>query len=457
MAISVKFLLRGIFWSFGSFGVDQALRLVTNIILARLLAPDVFGIMLIVNSVRVGIELISDIGLGQNIVYQDTDDPDFYDTAWTLQTIRGALIWLVICIVALPVSLFYHAPILGILLPIVGLTSLIGGFSSISTTLLQKRMQIARLNTFEILTASLGSSALLIFAYFTPTIWAIVFGIMFTSIIGTAGTYFLIPNLKHRFVISKKYLGEILHFGKWIFVSSLVFFLSTNFDRLYLAKIVTLEVVGVYGIARSLSEALGQMVQRFGAHVLFPFIASHSDLPRAELRAQLRRVRGRSLAVAAFGFSIIAATADLPIRILYDQRYQAASWMLPVLIIGSWFSVLTYINEATLLGLGRPAYVAGANSAKFIFLLVGLPLGISIFGLFGGVLVVVMSELFRYLPVLVGQRREQFSFGMQDFFLTVAVFLLMTVWEVVRWRAGYGNSFETLPTEVVQLFVSFLR
>ena len=35
------------------------------------------------------------------------------------------------------------------------------------------------------------------------------------------------------------------------------------------------------------------------------------------------------LVVAGIGFSLLAAMADLPIRILYDQRYQAAEWMLP--------------------------------------------------------------------------------------------------------------------------------
>jgi O-antigen/teichoic acid export membrane protein len=80
---------------------------------------------------------------------------------------------------------------------------------------------------------------------------------------------------------------EILNFGKWIFVSSVVYFLSVNFDKLYLGGVVPLNMLGVYGIARAISDLLGNLVARLGNYVLFPFIVSHSQMPRADLRAQL--------------------------------------------------------------------------------------------------------------------------------------------------------------------------
>src|SRR5690348_2689823 len=94
MKVSIGLLLRNAFWTVGSFGLGQVLRLVMNIILARLLAPELFGIMLIVNSLRSGIELMSDVGIGQNVIYhKDGNEPEFYNTAWTLQFIRGVLLW----------------------------------------------------------------------------------------------------------------------------------------------------------------------------------------------------------------------------------------------------------------------------------------------------------------------------------------------------------------------------
>jgi len=63
--------------------------------------------------------------------------------------------------------------------------------------------------------------------------------------------------------------------------------------------------------------------------------------------------------MTALGLSLFAATVDLLIGLLYDQRYQAARWMGPILIAGAWFSIICNLNESTLVGLGKPSYGAG--------------------------------------------------------------------------------------------------
>jgi len=453
MTVSINRLLRNAVWTVGSFGLSQGLRLVMNIILARLLAPELFGIMVIVNSLRTGIELLSDVGIGQNVIYhKDGNDPEFYNTAWTLQLIRGIVLWPVAAALAFPIAAFYQIPVLLYIIPITALSTVLGGATSISRVLLQKRMQLGRLNAFEAIIAIISFVAYLLFAYLTPTIWSLVWGGVFGSLAAAAGSYLLIPGIKQTFSLSKKYTREILNFGKWIFISSIVYFLSTNFDRLYLAKVVPLEVLGVYGIARSISEMINIIVLRLGNYVLFPLIAQHAHRPRAELRAELISIRAKFLFMAALGLSLLAAVADLPIKILYDQRYEAATWMLPVLVLGAWFSILANINEATLLGLGKPSYSAVANASKFAALLIGLPLGVKSFGLIGGIFVVGLADLPRYIPILIGQRSQNFSFGMQDLFATAGVCVLVVFWGTLRWAAGFGTSFENLHMSAARLF-----
>ena len=94
MKISRFAVLKGVGWTVGAYGVGQLVRLLTNVVLARLLAPELFGIMVIVNSLRTGVDLISDVGIGQNIVQnKNADKADFYNTAWSLQLVRGLLLW----------------------------------------------------------------------------------------------------------------------------------------------------------------------------------------------------------------------------------------------------------------------------------------------------------------------------------------------------------------------------
>jgi O-antigen/teichoic acid export membrane protein len=193
---------------------------------------------------------------------------------------------------------------------------------------------------------------------------------------------------------------------------------------------------------------VGLVVLRIGNQLIFPLIASHSQTPRDDLRGQLAPVRLRLFPIVIAVFSLFVATADIPIKLLYDARYQAASWMLPVLIIGSWFSILTYLNESTLLGLARPSYSAAANGLKFLFLVVGLPVSLGMHGLVGCIVVIIFADLVRYIPIFIGQKKENFSFGKQDLSFTLTAFFLIGLCEWLRWIAGFGTSFDSFPIEM---------
>ena len=443
---SFRLLMSGTFWTVGAFAISQALRFLQSVVLARILSPDIFGLLTIVGSLNTGIQLMSDVGIGKSIVYhKEANDPDFYRTAWTIQAIRSVVLWLVALAIAIPASVFYGFPILMAVIPLTAFSFILIGFSSISVHLLQKRLQFAKLNIFNTLNSFIGTVSAVGLAVFTPTIWAPVFSGLIASSAYLIGSYFLISDVRVRFQISKHHASQLSQFGRWIFLSSFVFFLSTNYDRLFMAGTVPLQLLGVYGIARNISELLSSLFQSLGNGVVFPFIASNSDLPRSDFRNRLAKVRGRFLLLAALGLSIFVASADLAVMLLYDQRYHAAAWMLPVLMIGTWFSILANTNEATLLGLGKASYTATSNTLKFLVLLVGLPLGIKAFGLMGGVFVVVVSELFRYLPMVYGLKRERFSFVRQDLLLTMSAFLMIVVLNYLRWESGFGTSFDTLP------------
>ena len=219
--------------------------------------------------------------------------------------------------------------------------------------LAQKRVQFVRLNLFEMSLEFLAVVVNIAAALISPTIWALIFGGVVAAAARMFGSYFLVPGIRHRFYISRLYLEEIFRFSRWIFLSSIVFFLSMNFDSLYLGKAGPLKLLGVYGIARALSQQIVTLVGRLNNTFVFPFIASSSEKPRNELRRQVMPIRAVFLLLTAAGLSLIAVGGDLLVAVLYDQRYQAAGVMLPLFIVGAWFSILCTVNKSILLGLGN--------------------------------------------------------------------------------------------------------
>jgi O-antigen/teichoic acid export membrane protein len=186
-------------------------------------------------------------------------------------------------------------------------------------------------------------------------------------------------------------------------------------------------------------------IARLCSIVVFPLVAAEAAKPRTQLRADLAPVRLAFVMICAFCLSIFVTLGDFIIAAMYDHRYQAAGWMLPVLVTGLWFSILASLNESILIGVGRPKYTTVASSSKLLLILVGLPLATTWYGISGAVGIIAFGDLPRYCAILFGQRRLQLSFLRQDAIATVAFFALILLWEYVRLHFHLGTSFDNIP------------
>jgi O-antigen/teichoic acid export membrane protein len=416
-------------WTTGSFALVQLLRLANNVILARLLAPPLFGLMLIVNSIRTGVELLSDVGINQNIISNRKGSaPDFYDTAWTIQVIRGIALAVLCFTLAGPFARFFEKPELAAILPVFALTFVFTGFHSASGALLQKQKLVGRISAFEVGLTVIAVLIQIGLALITPTIWALILGTIITGACAMVSSYLIMPGLRHRFMIDRESAREILVFGKWIFLSSIIYFFAMNFDRLYFAKQITLTLLGVYAIARSLADMLSQFAVRSSNMVLFPTVAAMEASP-AEVRTKLLRARRTMMLLVACGLACFVAVSDVAVLLLYDARYSEAALLLPLLLLGVWISILATVNDSVLLGTAKPVFPAIAQGAKLLTFIVGVPLAFHYSGLIAAIVVLNAGEVVRYVVLWAFSRKQHLGFGRDDLALTL-VFLVGVV--VVR-------------------------
>ena len=431
-------------WATGSFGLIQILRFANNVILARLLSPPLFGLMLIVNSIRTGIELISDVGINQNIVSNKAGHtPDFYDTAWTLKVLRGVALGAIFFLSSQLFADFFEQPDLALIMPVVALIFVFMGFQSTSAALLQKKKTIGRSTSAEVVVATISLVVHVALALVTPTIWALVLGSVITSAVALVASYIVIPGARHRFMIDRTSAREIFVFGKWIFLSSIIYFLAMNFDRLYFAKLITLTELGIYSIARSLADMLSNLVIRSSNMVLFPSVAG-MQATAPELRARLLHARRMVLALVAIGLGCFVAVSDVAVNLLYDHRYAAAGTILPVLLLGIWLAILCVVNDSILLGTGKPAYTTGANAAKLATLVIGIPIAFHYWGLLGAVLILNVGEAVRYVVLWAFGRRQHLGFGRDDMALTILFLITITFARELLFSIGATGDIASL-------------
>lgn len=166
----------GSLWTIAGYGTSQLLRFGSNLVLAKLLFPQAFGLMAIVNGVMQGLVMLSDVGIGQSIIrHTRRDDPAFYNTAWTLQIIRGMLLTLIGLSLAWPVGQFYD-PFLTRFIAVVSLTTLISGFNSTKIFTANRDMQLARITILDLSTQVIAICVTVGLAWYYHSIWSLVIG-----------------------------------------------------------------------------------------------------------------------------------------------------------------------------------------------------------------------------------------------------------------------------------------
>ena len=438
-----KLAVRGAAWTFIGYGFSQSLRFGSNLILTRLLVPELFGLMALVNVFITGLNLFSDIGIRPSIIQNKRgDDPDFLNTAWTIQVIRGFGLWLGCLLITLPVAKFYGEPRLLWLIPIVGLNTIISGFNSTSLASLSRHMDVGKLVRFELGVQIISLSVLIVWAWLSPTIWALVGGNLVSIFIKVLWSHRLNPETFNRFAWDKEAINEIFSFGRWIFVSTAMAFLAAQTDRLILGKLFTLEMLGIYTIAFTLSDIPRQIVQKIGMSVIFPLVSRRASLPRKELRVKIKKQRWRILIGLAVIVATIAGFGDLLILALYDERYANAAWMLPLLALGIWPVVLSETLGRCLNAIGKPVYGAWGNLFRFLFIFIGLPLAFSQFGILGSVIIVALNDLPTYGVVTYGLWREGLLCIKQD--IQVTAIFIGFIALVLTSRSILGFEFPTV-------------
>jgi O-antigen/teichoic acid export membrane protein len=440
-----KLAIRATIWTITGHGASQLLRLGANLILTRLLFPELFGLVSLVNVFIAGLNLFSDIGIGPSIIQnKHGDEPAFYNTAWTLQAVRGCLIWLGCILIAWPISTFYGEPRLLWLLPLVGIDAFISGFNSTALHTLNRDLEVRQLTLYDLSGQFLCLAIMIVWAWLNPSIWALIVGNTASALIQMFRSHRLSPKISNRFTWDKEALASLSSFGRWIFISTAITFLAEQSDRLILGKLISFEMLGVYGVALTFSDIPRQIALLISGRVLFPVFSKLAGLPRAELRTKIIRNRKFILLIMASGLAIMVCFGDLLISTLYDRRYQEAAWMLPILTLGIWPRVLCNTNEPALFAIGKPQYPAIAQLFRFIFTSIGLIVGYHFYGLLGAVIAVSLNDLCHYAVINYGLYQEGLSGLLQDAQATLILFFVMLSVLAIRSALGFGFPIDAL-------------
>lgn len=395
-------------WSMIALVATQCVRFGGNLIMTRLLVPEMFGVMLIATTFLVVLALFSDIGLRQNIIQSKRgDDPVFLNTAWTVQIVRGFVLYAVSLLVAAlawaaqlaglwPADTTYASPALPLVLAVTGLSTIIAGFQSTKVATAFRTFQQRKVALTEIAAQLTGLTVMLGLGYLTRSIWALVAAGLMAAAISTALSHLWLEGARNKLQWDDSSVKELVGFGRWILLSSAVGVLAMHGDRIWFGGSMTVTDMGVYSIAALILGAMETGVHRLAGSVVLPALgeAARGDDP-ARLRTLYYRLRFAVDISLLFVCGLLFTASPAIIDCLYDERYTRAGGMLAILSLAMFFWRYTVAHQAWL-ALGLTKYQAMDNLIRFASLWGLLPLLLAL----GGVEYAIWGIAAHALPTL---------------------------------------------------------
>lgn len=398
-------------WTLGGHVLGQLIRLGSNLLMTRMLVPEAFGLMGIVIVLMIGFALFSDLGISQNIVRSPRgDDAAFLDTAWTVQIVRGVFIWILATLsaIALPwasshgwikAGTVYADPLLPWVIAAYSLTTVISGFTSTKVATARRHMKLRGVTQIEVISQLVALVAMAAFAWWSHSIWALVAGSLISSLISMLLGHMVLPGHANHLAWDRSIVIDLLSFGKWVFLSSMIGFLVVNGDRLLLGGMIDAQTMGQYTIAFLLVNAVQMVMSMATGNVVFPALSEVALQRPADLAVTANKFQrlGDIFLVSACGFLIVAGSTI--VGLLYDSRYQSAGPMLSMLAIGT-IGLRYQVVEQCYLALGKPYIGTVTNLLRLAVLYAGLPIAFNFYQ-FSGAMAVIVASQFAGWPVAI--------------------------------------------------------
>jgi O-antigen/teichoic acid export membrane protein len=364
--------IRGSAWTLAGFGAQQVIRLGSTLILTRLLFPEAFGIMALANVFMVGLQMFSDIGIRPSIIQNKRgEDPDFLNTAWTIQIIRGFALWTIACAIAYPVALLYENATLFPVLCVIGATAAIRGFQTTGYATANRRLSLGKLTIVELITQVVGIVATIVWAVFHPTVWALAGGAIVSSALSISLGFRVLSTHPHRLRWDTTAVRELLRFGKWIFLSTALTFLSQSGDRLLLPKILSINDLTFYTLAMTFLLIPMNVLRQIAGKVLLPV---YSEVLNKGGTERVNRVTSKFSILSAPAFAVpllLLFFGEWLVSVMYDSRYSGAGPALTILSVGGYFAMMRASQFGLMLAAGNSKRAMLSNAVR---VLAALPL-----------------------------------------------------------------------------------
>lgn len=427
--------IKGLKWTTFSSGIGVLIQFIQIAILARFLDSNAFGIMALATSFIGFSQLFLDMGISNAIIYnQDVNKQQLSSLFW-LNLVTGWILFLLILATAPLVASFYHEPSLKNVISLIGVSFLIQPLEQQFYALMKKELLFNDIARRDIISKIISFIISVILAWNGFGVYSLVISYLCGVVIAAvlvimAGLKFHRPTFHFKLSETKKFLS----FGMFQTADSTLNYFNTQIDTFVIGKLLGVEVLGIYNIAKNLAMRPAQIINPIAIQVTFPVMAKlqHDDnLLKSVYLKSINYLSSCNIPIYLF----ICIMAEPIVLVLFGSKWLAAVPSLRILSI--YYLVRSTINPvgSLLISKGKVKLSFYWTLAVFLITPAAIWLG-AFYGLDGIIyanLIVIVLFLFAAWRVLVyptcGATFTEF-FGQLVSPIKIGIVLLPLLWVI---------------------------
>jgi len=357
---------KGGFWVFLLRIVNRGVSLIRLIIIARILAPSDFGLLGIALLSMSTLETFSQTGFQQALIQKKEDIRSYLDASWTALILRGLILFVILYFIAPYVAIFFDISEAKPIIRVIGFAILFRAFSNIGVIYFRKELEFNKEFIYQF-AGTLADFIVAISAVFIlRNVWALVLGMLAGNIVRCLMSYLIHPY-RPRLNFNLEKIKELFGFGKWILGSSILVFLLTQGDDIFVGKLLGTTALGFYQMAYKISNMPATEYSHLIATVTFPAYSKLQDN-----LSKLKEAFLKVLQLTAF-LSIPIAGGIFILAPDFTKIFLGIKWMpmVPAMQVLALYGMLRAIGATTgviFMAVGKPEIRTKIQSAQLVLL-----------------------------------------------------------------------------------------
>lgn len=385
----------GVLWNLASIFVTRGASTIFMLFLARLLAPESFGMIAMVTVVFELANAFINSGLGLALIRSKEVSNIDFNTVFYINLGLSLLAYTMIFFSAPYVADFYSQPELALLLQVMGLVVFINGAKIVQVAVLSRKMDFKTQMKANTLATGLSGILAIGLAYYGWGVWSLVVLMLFQALL-SALVLWIASSWRPGLQFSKESFLRLFAFGRNLLAEGLLSVAYRNSHILVIGRFFGADLTGLYFFAKKINDLISQQLTRAVEQATFPALAT-LQCDNVALKYKYRQIMQLMMFLIAPIMMLLAALASPLIGFAFGEKWQNAVPYLKVLCFVGMIYPLHALNISLLNVKGRSDLVLKVGLVKkatnLTLLFLALP-----YGVLGVVISQVIGTILALIP-----------------------------------------------------------